>query len=151
MAPGVTFWDAGEFIAAAHTFGIPHPPGTPIFVALGRVWTLALGGVLGVARASNLLSAASTALACGLAGWLVTRASRTKPDVAWGALAGALCAGLMSSVWANATETEVYAVSLRLVVVMLVCAQRALRSWSHVLSAGSSARRTSLRSRRRCT
>ena len=125
MAPGVTFWDAGEFIAAAHTFGIPHPPGTPIFVAMGRVWTLALGGALGVARASNLLSAASTALACGLAAWLVTRASRTMPDAAWGALAGALCAGLMSSVWANATETEVYAVSLLLVVLMLVCGQHA--------------------------
>ncbi|MEO8622447.1 MAG: DUF2723 domain-containing protein, partial [bacterium] len=63
MAPGVTFWDAGEFIAAAHSFGIPHPPGTPIFIAMGRVWTFTLGGALGVARASNLLSAVCTALA----------------------------------------------------------------------------------------
>ena len=125
MAPGVTFWDAGEFIAAAHTLGIPHPPGTPVFVALGRVWTVTLGGMLGVARASNLLSAVSTAVAGALAARVVIRAAPHRRDVVWGAIAGALCAGLMSSVWANATETEVYAVSLLHVALMLACAQRA--------------------------
>lgn len=125
MAPGVTFWDAGEFIAAAHTLGIPHPPGTPLFVALGRVWTLVLGGALGVARASNLLSAVSTAGAGVVAAEMIARAAPSRGDVTWGAIAGALCAGVMSSVWANATETEVYAVSLLHVALMLRCAQRA--------------------------
>ena len=125
MAPGVTFWDAGEFIAAAHTFGIPHPPGTPLFVAMGRVWTLLLGGALGVARASNLLSAVSTALAGALLAQMIAREGTERHDVVWGAVAGALCAGLTSSVWANATETEVYAISLLHVSVMLASAQRA--------------------------
>ena len=124
-APGVTFWDAGEFISAAHVFGVPHPPGTPLFVAMGRVWTLALGGVLGVALASNLLSAACTAVACGLLVSVVTRGAPGKEDAAWGALAGGVCAGLMASVWSNATETEVYAVSLLHVAAMLYAASRA--------------------------
>lgn len=124
-APGVTFWDAGEFISAAHVLGIPHPPGTPLFVASGRVWTLALGGVFGVARASNLLSAVCTATACALLVAVVSGRATAEREVTWGALVGGLCAGLMASVWSNATETEVYAVSLLLVAVMLFAASRA--------------------------
>ncbi|MEO7455501.1 MAG: DUF2723 domain-containing protein, partial [Gemmatimonadaceae bacterium] len=121
LAPGVTFWDAGEFIAAAHVFGIPHPPGTPLFVALGRAWTLLFGSVLGVARAMNLLSAVSTAVAAAV---LVAVAGRA-PHARMGALAGALCAGLMLTAWSNATETEVYAISLLHVMLMLLCGARA--------------------------
>lgn len=124
-APGLTFWDAGEFIAAAHVFGIPHPPGTPIFAALGRVWTLALGDAFGIARASNLLSAICTAIACALLVCVVSRGAAGRREVTWGALVGGICAGLMASVWANATETEVYALSLLHVAAMLFTANRA--------------------------
>ena len=125
LAPGVTFWDAGEFIAAAHGLGIPHPPGTPLYVALGRVWTLALAPVADAARAMNLLSASSTALAGALMAWLVADEVRARPGSVWGAVAGALVAGLMATVWANATETEVYAVSLLHMVLLLACSARA--------------------------
>jgi hypothetical protein len=40
-------------------------------------------------------------------------------------VAGALCAGLMTTAWANATETEVYAAALLHVALMLACAERA--------------------------
>jgi hypothetical protein len=38
LAPGVTLWDSGEFNAALASLGIPHPPGTPLYVVLGHVW-----------------------------------------------------------------------------------------------------------------
>lgn len=125
LAPGVTFWDAGEFIAAAHGLGIPHPPGTPLYVSLGRTWILALSPVADAARAMNLLSAVSTALAGAIMTGLVAQETRTRPGAVWGATAGALSAGLMATAWANATETEVYALSLLHVVLLLACAARA--------------------------
>src|SRR4051812_24604869 len=32
MAPSTAMWDTSEYIAAAYTFGLPHPPGNPFFV-----------------------------------------------------------------------------------------------------------------------
>jgi hypothetical protein len=121
LAPGVTFWDAGELIAAAHGLGIPHPPGTPLYVVLGHVWILATSSVLGAARAMNLLSALATALAGAGTAWLVSRRSHGA-DAGWAGLASALAAGTMLSAWSNATEAEVYAVSLLHAVALLVTA-----------------------------
>jgi hypothetical protein len=124
LAPGVTFWDAGELIAASHTLGIPHPPGTPLYVALAHVWATTLGGAIGFARATNLLSAVCTAVAGGATAWLVARSLGTR-ERGWVGLLAALSAGTMMSAWSNATETEVYAIALLHAVAMLVAAARA--------------------------
>jgi hypothetical protein len=89
-------------------------------VLLGRVWRLAFPW-LSTAAATNLLSAACTALAGAVIAGLVSRWTRS---VAIGVAAG-IAAGTMSSVWANATETEVYAASLALAAVMLWAGERA--------------------------
>jgi len=121
LAPGVTFWDAGELIAASHALGIPHPPGTPLYIALAHAWGSALGAVLGFARATNLLSAVCTALAGAVTAWIVARRIAA-PEGGWIGLLAALSAGTMMSVWSNATETEVYAVAVLHAVAILGCA-----------------------------
>ncbi len=116
-------WDAGEFIAAVRTFGIPHQPGTPLFVMLARAWSLAIP-FAGTALATNLFSALCTAAAGGLLAAFVARATASRAM----ALASALCAGGMLTAWSSATETEVYASVLLLVMLTLLAAERGGRT-----------------------
>ena len=119
-APTLTFWDAGEFATAIGTFGIPHPPGTPLYVALGTaLWRIVPG--LSPVQTGTLLSALATAGACGIAAWIAARVAGNRAP----AIIAGLCAGLMGTVWMNATETEVYAVSLLAVALQFAAAWRA--------------------------
>lgn len=65
LAPSVAMWDAGEYIAAAHTIGIPHQPGNPLFLLIAHI-----AGMLPLAdeyaARINLLAAAASAVAAGL-------------------------------------------------------------------------------------
>ena len=66
LAPTTAFWDTSEYIATAHIVGIPHPPGNPFFVLVGRVWSLLLAPLgLPVAVRINLLAATTSAGATG--------------------------------------------------------------------------------------
>ena len=123
LAPGLTLWDAGELAAAVRTFGIPHQPGTPLYILLARTFALAIP-VASTAFATNLFSALCTAVAGGALAALIVRVTRSWPM----ALGGALCAGGMFTVWSSATETEVYAAVLLLVMLTLLVAERAGRT-----------------------
>ncbi len=121
VAPGLTFWDAGEFIACSAILGIPHPPGTPFFILLGRVATILIP--FGeIAWRVNMVSAISNVMTAVLGSLIVFRIvrpwMREMPEgVAdlLAALAGVCAAGTMafaSTVWANGTEAEVYGASM---------------------------------------
>ena len=58
LAPTTAFWDTSEYIAAAKVLGIPHPPGNPFFVLVGKVFSL-LPIAPSVAMRINLLAAIS--------------------------------------------------------------------------------------------
>lgn len=62
IAPTTGFWDTSEYVTTAHILGLPHPPGNPGFVLVGRVWTLLLEFTgLPVALRINVLSATLSA------------------------------------------------------------------------------------------
>ena len=62
LAPTVGFWDASEYVTTAHILGLPHPPGNPLFVVVGRVWDLLTGFTgLPVALRINALGATLSA------------------------------------------------------------------------------------------
>ncbi len=59
LAPSTSMWDTSEYIAAAYVLGIPHPPGNPFFVLLGRVVSI-LPIATNVAARINVLAAVCT-------------------------------------------------------------------------------------------
>ncbi|HKK08532.1 MAG TPA: DUF2723 domain-containing protein, partial [Gemmatimonadota bacterium] len=62
LAPSTAFWDTSEYIATAHILGIPHPPGNPFFVIMGRVSDVLLSWTgLPVAVRINAMSATFSA------------------------------------------------------------------------------------------
>lgn len=118
LAPTVTFWDAGEFIAAAKILGIPHPPGTPLFVLLASAWA-ALVPIGEFAFRTNLMTAVFSAAASGAFFLLIHQTlesgelGRTADRiyVLGGAVAAVLAGAFAFTVWQNANETEVYMVA----------------------------------------
>jgi hypothetical protein len=116
LSPETAMWDTSEYIAAAYTLGIPHPPGNPMFVLLGRVFTL-LPIAPSIAMRVNLLAAVSSAVSAGmwflitervLVGWFPERWQR----ITGGALA-TLVGATAFTVWSQSVVNEkVYTVSL---------------------------------------
>jgi len=112
LAPTVTLWDAGEFITAAKVLGVPHPPGTPLFVLMGNVW----GGVVrigGYAWRLNLMSACFSAAGAGCLFLVAHRllAGETPWLRTGGAAAAAILSAFTFTGWQNSNETEVYTVA----------------------------------------
>ncbi len=116
LSPETAMWDTSEYIAAAYTLGLPHPPGNPFFVLIGRVFSI-LPIAPNVAMRINLLAALSSAAAAGmwflitervLVGWLEQRWQR----IVGGGLA-VLIGATAFTVWSNSVVNEkVYTVSL---------------------------------------
>ena len=133
MAASVSFWDAGEFIAVSHILGIPHSPGTPMYVLVGRVFAM-LPLALSVAQRVNLLSAFTAALGVTMVYLIVVEVVRFMFGSAGkaagriaahaGGLIGALFLMFSDTYWTNAIEAEVYALSA---FVMGLCTYLALK------------------------
>src|SRR5689334_1003228 len=117
LAPSTAMWDTSEYIAAAYTLGLPHPPGNPLFVLIGRVFAIIPIFGPNVATRVNVLAALCSAVSAGmwflvtervLVGWFPQRWQRIT-----GGVIAALIGATAFTVWNQSVVNEkVYTVSL---------------------------------------
>jgi len=120
-----SLWDCGEFVSSADKVQLPHPPGAPMFVLLGRFFIILFGdNKLSAAHAVNFMSALASAATILFLFWSVTHFAR-KMFVTVGeqltsgqifttmsaGVVGALAYTFSDSFWFSAVEGEVYALS----------------------------------------
>jgi hypothetical protein len=138
LARTTAFWDTSEYIATAHIMGIPHPPGNPLFVVLGRAWAILLSPLgLSVPVKINLFSAFMSASAHGLWFLVVHHILRYFSQDRTFRLVGASAAVLVSAtaftVWSQSNVNEkVYTVSLLTIALLTWLAVR----WQENLGRG---------------
>lgn len=123
---GGSLWDCGEFVSSAFKLQIPHPPGAPLFVLIGRVFIVLFGdNPMTAAKAVNIMNALASGFTILFLFWTITHFARrivhtditkvltnSQIWVIMGAGAvGALAYTFSDSFWYSAVEGEVYALS----------------------------------------
>ncbi|ELR71246.1 membrane protein, putative [Fulvivirga imtechensis AK7] len=121
-----SYWDPGEFIAVSYKLMVPHPPGAPLFLLIGRIFSFfAFGDVTQVAYWINVASVISSGFTILFLFWSISMLARKimkigihdtisveKTIAIIGASAvGALAYTFSDSFWFSAVEAEVYAMS----------------------------------------
>lgn len=120
-----SLWDCGEFVASADKMQLPHPPGAPLFVLMGRFFIILFGdNGQTAANAVNFMSALVSAATILFLFWSITHFAR-KMFVSAGetlssnqlftvmaaGVVGGLAYTFSDSFWFSAVEGEVYAFS----------------------------------------
>lgn len=124
----VPFWDCSEFSAAAILQQVPHPPGAPLFLLVGKMFDLLIpfgdpGWKL------NLLAVFSSSFTVWLLYYIITMVINNlngkSPQeigeaiaVYGAALVGASALTFSDTFWFNAVESEVYASSALFVAII---------------------------------
>jgi len=121
VAPTMSFWDCGEFIACSYKMAVPHPPGAPLFLLLGRVFSLLpIGDDIGFrVNLISTLSSSFTVLFLYLSIVHLVRewkgGLKEKGDwltAIFSGVIGSLSFAFTHSFWFNSSEAEVYAPSM---------------------------------------
>ena len=126
-----SFWDCGEFIAAAYKLEVPHPPGAPLFLLVGRMFSFlagadAINGEFSsdVAYYINLVSVFTSAFTILFLFWTISFLAKKiiakdedNPEmgktiaILGSSTVGALAYTFSDTFWFSAVESEVYAFS----------------------------------------
>jgi len=125
IEPTASFWDCGEYIACSYKLEVGHPPGAPLFIMLGRIFSLlAFGDTSKVAVMINAMSGLCSAGTVLFLFWSITYFTK-KIILNGGAeftegkiyaiigsgIVGAIAYTFSDSFWFSAVEGEVYAMS----------------------------------------
>jgi hypothetical protein len=120
-----SLWDCGEFVSACYKVQMPHPPGAPLFVLLGRFFIILFGdNGSTAAMAVNIMNAVASGTTILFLFWTITHFARKltvgfrqEPDagqlytIMGAGIVGALAYTFSDSFWYSAVEGEVYALS----------------------------------------
>jgi len=125
VSPTAPFWDPSEYIAVSHTLQVAHPPGSPFFAIVGRLFSMFMPADY-VAWSINMISVVASAFTIMLL-YLITirliemfRGPLDNADISdnigsyGGALLGAFTLMFSHTHWFNAVEAEMYASSTML-------------------------------------
>ena len=124
LEPTVSLWDCGEFIASSYKLQVGHPPGAPLYMMIGRIFSLFTSDVEKVAMLINAVSAFASAFTILFLFWTISHllkkmlnsdsetASRwDRIVVLGGSFVGAMAYTFSDTFWFSAVEGEVYATS----------------------------------------
>ncbi|MEX6686159.1 DUF2723 domain-containing protein [Danxiaibacter flavus] len=126
IEPGGSLWDCGEFVSTCLKLQIPHPPGAPLFVLLGRLFIVLFGdNPMTAAKAVNVMSAMASGFTILFLFWSITHFARRMVvkdktlaidfsqviTIIGAGVVGAAAYTFSDSFWFSAVEGEVYALS----------------------------------------
>lgn len=122
MEPTASFYDCGEFIATANRLQVGHQPGAPLFLMIGKLFSLlAMGNTAKIAYWINFSAVLASAATIMFLFWTITAlaakiyrrekiGAKTFSIIASGTI-GALAYTFSDTFWFSAVESEVYALS----------------------------------------
>jgi hypothetical protein len=123
MEPTVSFWDCGEFVAASYKLQVGHQPGAPLFLMIGKLFSLlSIGNTAKIAYWMNFSSVLFSAATVTFLYWSITmiaskvvgseeKSSKQLSIIAAGVI-GALAFTFSDTFWFSAVEAEVYSLSM---------------------------------------
>ncbi|MFH1699756.1 MAG: DUF2723 domain-containing protein [Candidatus Zixiibacteriota bacterium] len=129
VAQTLSYWDCGEFIASSHIMGNPHPPGTPLFMLVGRFFDL-LPIASDVAFRINMMSVMSSTFSALFAYLIIVRLVSSwyiNSDnykigriIAYASgFIGSLFVAFSRANWTNSVETEPRSMAILIMLAML--------------------------------
>jgi hypothetical protein len=112
QARTLSFWDSGEYATCTSILGVPHPPGNPFYIILGRALIAMFGGIFSHAMIAAFMSGLMSALAVMFTYLITVQLTSMLKIRYWEAIFAGVVAALYTAFsftfWMNAVEAEVY-------------------------------------------